>query len=122
MEDGFVMEKYQSFIWSASFLSAIYLSLFLVYLLKELNYITGYDGLSNLGYYMWIINVVFMLNPLKILNWQSRRYFIYMFAKNLICPLRPMNMNIFFLGLIIGSFAQPMNDLAYTLCSLKYND
>ena len=116
------MEKYQSFIWTASFLSAIYLSLFLVYLLKELNYITGNEWLSNLGYYMWLINIAFMLNPFKVMNWQSRKYFLYMFAKNLVCLFTKMNMNIFFLGLIIGSFAQPMNDMTFTLCSLKYND
>ena len=71
---------------------------------------------------MWLINIAFMLNPLKVMNWKSRKYFLYMFAKNLVCLFTKMNMNIFFLGLIIGSFAQPMNDMVFTLCSLKYHD
>ena len=122
MEDGFFLEKYQSFIRSASLMTAIYLIMFLVYLLKATDYIVGYEWILNFGYYMWIINLVYLFNPLKILNYHSRKYFIYMFYKNIICLFRPMNLNIFFLALIIGSMAQPMNDLIFTLCSLKYND
>jgi hypothetical protein len=122
MEDGFFLEKYQSFIRSASLMTAIYLILFLVYLLNATGYITGYPWISNFGYYMWIINIAYILNPFQILNYHSRKYFVYMLWKNLICPFRPMNLNIFFLGLIIGSFAQPMNDLIFTICSLRYSD
>jgi len=120
MEDGFFLEKYQSFIRSASLMTAIYLILFFIYLLEATGYIVGYPWISNFGYYMWIINICYILNPFKILNYHSRKYFVYMLWKNLICPFRPMNLNIFFLGLIIGSMAQPMNDLIFTLCSLKY--
>ena len=103
-------------------MTAIYLVLFFVYLLNATGYITGYPWISNFGYYMWIINIVYILNPFKILNYHSRIYFLYLLCKNLICPFKPINMNIFFLGIIIGSFAQPMNDLVFTICSLRYSD
>ena len=122
LEDSCFIEKYQSFIRSASLMTAIYLVLFFVYLLKATDYITGYEWISNLGYYMWIINIVYMLNPFKILNYHSRKYFLYLLCKNLLCLLRPMNLNILFVAIIIGSMAQPMNDLVFTLCSLRYHD
>jgi hypothetical protein len=122
MENGFFIEKYQSFIWTASFLSAIYLGLFLVYMLNSLNYITNQPWLSNLGYYMWIINVVFMLNPLKVFNYHSRMWFIYMLWRFVKTVVAPMNMSIFFISIILASCAQPVNDMAFTLCSLRYND
>lgn len=103
-------------------LSAIYLVLFLVYLLHQLNYIVGYDHLAYLGYYMWGINIVFMLNPFKILNYHSRVYFMNILLKNLQLLWRPMNFNLFFLGMIMGSFAQPMNDFAFTACQFFYKD
>ena len=39
LENDQVIGKYQPFFWTASLLSAIYLSLFLLYLLHQLNYI-----------------------------------------------------------------------------------
>lgn len=60
--------KHQAFFFTASVMSAIYLTLFMVYLLFKLNLISG-SGLENLGMYMWIINIVFLLNPFKILNY-----------------------------------------------------
>ena len=103
-------------------LSAIFLVLFLVYLLKQLNYLVGYDHLRYLPYYMWGINIVFMLNPIKILNYHTRIYFMDILLKNLQLMWRPINFNLYFLGLVMGSFAQPINDFSFTACQLIHND
>ena len=66
-EDTFI-PKHQAFFYTASVMSAIYLTLFMVYLLNKLKMIS-LSGLDNLGMYMWIINIVFLLNPFKILNY-----------------------------------------------------
>lgn len=78
--------------------------------------------MSNLGYYMWLINLIYFINPLKILNYQSRRYFRNLLWKNFICLFYPMNMNIFLLAIVISSFTQPFNDLTFTICTLKTYD
>lgn len=119
LEENQIVGKYQSFFRSACLLTAIYLVLFLVYLLKQLHYINDYDHLVNLGYYMWIVNIIFMLNPFKILNSESRAYFLNLLKEMLISPFCPMNSRILFFTLMIGSFAQPFNDFAFTICSLR---
>jgi len=73
-----------------------------------------------MGYYMWIINIVFLLNPFKIMNYEGRRYFLKLFVKTILTLFRPMNMNIFFLAIIIGSFVQPFSDFAFTICQVAY--
>lgn len=69
-----------------------------------------------MGFYMWIINIVFLLNPFRILNYEGRRYFIRLFIRVLLTFFFPMNANLFFMGIIIGSFVQPFSDLAFTAC------
>ena len=66
--DTFV-SKPQTFFQTAFILSSVYLTLFLVYLLKAGNIIDGHESLMNLGYFMWLINIIFMLNPFKVLNY-----------------------------------------------------
>ena len=100
----------------------MYLVLFLVYLLHELGYIVGYDHIKYLGYYMWGANIAFMLNPFKVLNYHSRIYFMDVLFKNLKLLFRPINFNLFLLGMIMGSCAQPLNDFAFTACQLIYDD
>lgn len=68
IEEDTYIPKHQAFFFTASVMSAIYLTLFMVYLLFKLNLILG-SGLENLGMYMWIINIAFLLNPFKILNY-----------------------------------------------------
>ena len=121
LEENKYLESPESFFMTASVLSAVYLVLFLVYLLKQLNYIVGFDHLNNLGYYMWGINIAFMLNPFKILNYHTRIYFMDVLLKNLQLLWRPMNLNLFLVGMIMGSCAQPLNDFAFTSCQLIYN-
>jgi hypothetical protein len=81
-----------------------------------MGYIASYGFIANLGYVMWGINICFMLNPFKVLNYNSRWYFINLLKKFLMCLFIPMNFNIFFIGMVLGSCAQPMNDLAFTAC------
>jgi len=69
---------------------------------------------------MWIINIVFLFNPIKIFNYQGRRYFVKMFIKILLSPFRPMNLNILCSAMIIGSFIQPFSDFAFTVCQAVY--
>ena len=121
LEENKYLESPESFFMTASVLSAVYLVLFLVYLLKQLNYIVGFDHLNNLGYYMWGINIAFMLNPFKILNYHTRIYFMDVLLKNLQLLWRPMNLNLFLVGMIMGSCAQPLNDFTFTSCQLIYN-
>jgi hypothetical protein len=71
---------------------------------------------------MWVINLVFLLNPLKVLNYEGRRYFLVLFAKFLASLFRPMNMNIFFVAIIVGSFVQPFADFAFTVCQAAYRE
>ncbi len=74
-----------------------------------------------MGYYMWIINIVFLLNPFKVLNYEGRKYFlilIYKFFMTLFCP---MNMNIFFVAIIVASFVQPFSDFAFSVCKIAYS-
>lgn len=66
---------------------------------------------------MWIINCCFIFNPFKILNYNSRFYFLYLLKKIALSPFYPMNFRIFFMTMIIGSFAQPINDLTFTISS-----
>jgi hypothetical protein len=110
----------QSFFLSASVLSATYLALFLTYLLHQLGAITGHPAVAKLGYAAWAINLAFLLCPLRILNFKGRRYFLTLFAKFLVSLFRPMNMNIFFVAIVVGSFVQPFADFAFTLCQAVY--
>lgn len=73
--DTFV-PKPQAFLKTAVTLSAVYLILFLIYLFKAVGVIKGYDLLHHLGYFMWLINLCFLLNPFKIMNYEGRRYFL----------------------------------------------
>lgn len=43
-----------------------------------------------------------------------------MLYKVIMTLIRPMNMNIFFLAIMIGSFVQPFGDLAFTACQAVY--
>jgi hypothetical protein len=119
LEDSMFLPKHQAFFFTASVLSAIYLTLFMVYLLFKLGMINGH-GLDNLGMYMWIINIAFLFNPFRVLNYEGRRYFLILFGKVLLSLFRPMNMNIFFLAIIVGSFVQPFSDFAFTACQAVY--
>jgi ABC-type long-subunit fatty acid transport system fused permease/ATPase subunit len=116
IEDDIFMPKYETFFLTASILSAVYLILFLVYLLYKLQIITGHESIQNLGFYMCIINIVFLLNPFKILNYEGRRYYLTMLGKFMISFFRPMNMNIYAFATTIGSFVQPFSDFSYTVC------
>lgn len=69
---------------------------------------------------MWIINIVFLLNPFKILNYQSRVYFLNLLKKMIFFEKSPNNFQIAFFSLIIASCAQPFNDFAFTACSVIY--
>ena len=120
LEKNTFIPRYQSFFWTASILSAIYLILFFIYLLGELNYITGYPSLKRLGYYVWIINIAFLLNPFKIMNYNGRKYFLVLFWKFVISIFRPMTVNLVFLSVTIGSFVQPFSDFAFTVCQGVY--
>lgn len=71
---------------------------------------------------MWVINLVYLINPIKVLNYHSRMYFLMLVAKNLISPLRPMNLNIFLMAMILASYVQPFNDLVFTICTLRTYD
>lgn len=115
------MPKPQAFLKTAVTLSAIYLVLFLVYLFKAVGIINGSPLIRHLGYFMWMINLLFLLNPLKIMNYEGRRYFVSLLAKVFVSIFRPMNLNIFLVAMIMGSFVQPFTDLAFTACSLAYN-
>lgn len=119
-EDTFI-PKYTTFLLTASILSAIYLTLFLIYVLYKLNIISNHAGIENMGYYMWIINIVFLLNPFKVLNYEGRRYFLKLIYKFIMTLFIPMNMNIFFVAIIIGSFVQPFSDFAFTVCKAAYS-
>lgn len=55
------------------------------------------------------------------MNYEGRRYFIELFAKVLVSIFRRMNLNIFLVAMIMGSFVQPFTDLAFTACSLVYD-
>lgn len=112
----------QSFFLSASVLSALYLALFLVYLLHQLGVVSGHPFISKLGYAAWAINLAFLLCPLRILNFEGRRYFLKLFGKFLASLFRPMNMNIFFVAIIVGSFVQPFADFAFTICQAAYGE
>lgn len=118
MEDHCTLGNASQFFKTAAILTVIYLILFLVDILYRLQYFSGQDHLNYLGYYMWLINVVFLINPFKIFNYQSRVYFMYMFKKVLISPFQPMNLKIFFTTTILSSFAQPLNDFSFTISSL----
>lgn len=119
LEGDKCLGKCQDFFRSSSILTTIYLILFLVYTLYRLEYIEGYDQIDNFGYFMWIIDIVYVINPFKVLNYHSRFYFLSLIKKVGISPFNPMNMRILFVTFIIGSFAQPLNDLAFTISSLK---
>lgn len=122
LEDDKTIGRASQFFKTAVILSVIFLLLFLVDILYRLNYFQGHDHINYLGYYMWLINIAFLLNPFKMLNYQSRIYFIYMFKKVLISPFRPMDLRILFLTTIISSFAQPINDFAFTISTLVNNN
>ena len=115
------LERPQAFFNTAVLLSAVYLTLFLVYLLQQLGYISGHPHLSHLGYYMHLINLCFLLNPTKTLNYHSRKWFLSLLAKFAITLFIPMNFNIFLVSLRLASMPQPLNDLVFTVCSLADN-
>lgn len=121
-EDDSCLPGPQSFFLSASLLSALYLALFLVYLLHQLEVIGGHSSIAKLGYAAWVINIIFLLCPLRILNYEGRRYFLILFGKFLASLIRPMNMNIFFVAIVVGSFVQPFSDFAFTLCQVVYRE
>jgi hypothetical protein len=77
MDGDTFVPKHQRFFTTASILSAIYLILFAIYLLAELKIIAS-SILTQLGYLMWIINIIFLLAPLRIFNYEGRRYFLRM--------------------------------------------
>jgi hypothetical protein len=110
----------QAFLLTATILSAIYLILFLIYMLKAVGTIEGYGLIQHLGYFVWLINILFLLNPFKILNYDGRVYFLKLFGKVLISLFRPMNLNILLVALMMGSFVQPFSDFAFTVCQLCY--
>jgi hypothetical protein len=116
-EDTF-LPNHQAFFLTASILSAIYLTLFLAYLLFELNIICEDSKIEHIGFLMWAINMSFLLNPFKVLNYEGRRYFLKLFYKCVISICKPMNDNIFFLSIIIGSFVQPFSDFAFFVCQI----
>jgi hypothetical protein len=76
LEADTFMPKPQAFLKTAVTLSAIYLILFLVYLIKADGIIQDNELMRHLGYFMWLINLCFLLNPCKIMNYEGRRYFI----------------------------------------------
>lgn len=110
------------FFKSASLMTAIYLVLFLVEMLHRLRYFEGHSQIDNMAYFMWIINTAFFLNPFKVLNYNSRFYFLYLIKKVIVSPFNLMNMRIFFITMILGSFAQPLNDFIFTISSLAYHE
>lgn len=118
LEEDKVMGSFQSFFRSASILTTVFLALFLVYTLYRLDYIEGYDGIANMGYYMWLINFAYLLNPFKILNHHSRFFFLTLFKKFVLSPFNPMTPSIVFFTIMIGSFAQPFNDFIFTVSSI----
>jgi hypothetical protein len=122
MENHRTLGNASQFFKTAAILTVIYLILFLVDILYRLKYFEGHEHFNYLGYYMWLLNVIFILNPFRILNYQSRLYFLYMLKKVAISPFRPMNLKIFFTTTIISSFAQPLNDFSFTIFSLINND
>lgn len=115
MDGNSFIPKHQKFFTTASVLSAIYLILFAVYLLAELKTIDS-SLLTQLGYLVWIIYIVFLLTPLKIFNYEGRRYFLRMLWRTACSLFCPMDMNIHFLSTIVGSFVQPFSDFAFTIC------
>lgn len=110
----------QAFLFTAMILSTIFLVLFLVYLLKAADLIDGYDQLLNLGYYMWLINIAFVLNPFRILNYEGRRYFLKTFLKVLTSFISQIGLNTNFFVLIMISYTQPFSDFIFTILSLVY--
>jgi len=110
--------KPQSFFMTATILSAIYLLLFLIFTLKSLNLIQGYDHLINLGYYMWLINIVFMLNPFKVMNYDSRKYFLSIIWQILLSYVTHCSINVYINTIVMGSWVQPFSDLYFTTCVL----
>jgi hypothetical protein len=120
IEDDMFIPKHETFFFSASILSAIYLILFLIYLLYKLQIISGSSSFQNMGFYMWIINVTYLLNPFPFLNYEGRRYFLRLLGKFMLSLFRPMNMNIFFVAIIVGSFVQPFSDFSFTVCEAIY--
>jgi hypothetical protein len=120
IEDDLFLPSPRTFFLNASILSAIYLTLFLVYLLQQIGIIAEEHILKKLGYFMWGVNLVYLLNPFKVLNYEGRRYFLTLLWKFMMSLFRPMNMNIFFVAIIIGSFVQPFSDFAFTFCQAVY--
>lgn len=100
-------------------MTAIYLILFGIFMINELKVI-DVPGLSKLGYYQWIFNIVFILNPFKVLNYQARRYFLIMVFKVLASPFFDFTFSAFFVSLVIGSWTQPFSDFSYTICKAIY--
>jgi hypothetical protein len=49
-------------------------------------------------------------------------YFLMLLGKNLICLFKPMNLNIFLMAIILSSWAQPLNDISFTICTLHTYD
>jgi len=76
-----------SFFLTATLMTAIYLLLFGLFIINELGLINVYY-FTKLGYIQWILNIIFLFNPFKILNYEGRKFFICLFAKILVSPFR----------------------------------
>lgn len=100
-------------------MTAVYLILFGLFIINELKVI-DVQGLHLLGYYQWIFNIVFLLNPFKIINYEGRRYYVTVFLKLMIAPFRSFNFRIYLLSLLFSSWTQPFSDFSYTICKAIY--
>jgi len=65
---------------------------------------------------MWIINVVFMINPVKVLNYSSRKFFVSLIIQAFLSFVINCNFNRMTITKMFSSWTQPVGDLYFTLC------
>lgn len=102
LEGDCFIPRPQSFFLSATVMTAVYLVLFGLFMANELKVI-NVQGLHMLGYYQWIFNIVFILNPIKIINYEGRRYYVTLFIKLILSPFRDYSFRVHLLSLYFSS-------------------
>lgn len=103
--------------YRASIFSAVYLILFLLYIVQRV-YDTDFfpGGRIYLGGITWIMFVVYIIFPFKLFNWKGRLYMWKVIALSISAPFTGVTFPITWTTDQFISLVSPLKDLTYTIC------
>lgn len=107
---------YTEAFYRASIFSAVYLVLFLLYVIQLIYGEFFLNCREYLGGVVWIMLIFYVIVPLKIFNWKGRLFMWKMLGLSFISICNGAEFPVIWTTDQIISLVSPFKDLAYTFC------